>query len=215
MDAVDPARLGPFWAGVLHLEYRPEAGARADGGTVGDPSRPALRLTRTAVPKTVKHRVHIDIYAETLAELEAQGSQVVLPEGDDRRWTVMADPEGGEYCAFLRPDPPEQRMHGLVVDCADPGAQARWWGRVLGVEPTENPGWFTLEGVPDAPFTLDFVPVPEPKSLKNRVYWDVWAPDAGALTALGATHRAGEADGGWQLLADPEGNEFRVFTEAG
>ena len=33
----------------------------------------------------------------------------------------MADPEGGEFCAFAR-DPPARRVHGVVVDCADPQA---------------------------------------------------------------------------------------------
>ena len=28
------------------------------------------------------------------------GLPVLLPPGDDRRWTVMADPEGNEFCVF-------------------------------------------------------------------------------------------------------------------
>jgi len=79
-----------------------------------------------------------------------------------RTWTVMADPEGGECCAFLRADVPSERLHGLVVDSADPAAQARWWADIYGIAVTDNDRWFTLEGVPGMPIlTMDFVPVPE------------------------------------------------------
>ena len=47
----------------------------------------------------------------------------------------MADPEGGEFCAFLR-DPaelPAYRLHGIGIDRVDARAQAAWWGDVFGV----------------------------------------------------------------------------------
>ena len=55
--------------------------------------------------------------------------------------------------------------------------------------------------------------VPEPKSVKNRVHFDLPAPgpvadEVARLIALGATVvRAGED---LTLMADPEGNEFCV-----
>jgi hypothetical protein len=36
----------------------------------------------------------------------------------------MADPEGGEFRAFLHAGIPAERLHTLVVDSADPLAQA-------------------------------------------------------------------------------------------
>ena len=73
--------------------------------------------------KTVKHRVHLDIYTSAISDLEALGATVLLPaEESGFGWTVMADPEGGEFCAFLRDGDalPVYRLHGVVVDSADP-----------------------------------------------------------------------------------------------
>ncbi|WP_245160771.1 VOC family protein [Blastococcus sp. CT_GayMR16] len=62
------------------------------------------------------------------------------------------------------------------------------------------------------------VPVPEPKIVKNRMHFDVLG-DTAALQAAGATlvrprDLDTEADGAieWDVLADPEGNEFCVFS---
>jgi hypothetical protein len=60
---------------------------------------------------------------------------------------------------------------------------------------------------------MDFVPTPEPKTVKNRIHWDVTVPSATPLVGAGATMlREPDADIGWHVLADPEGNEFCAFT---
>jgi hypothetical protein len=60
--------------------------------------------------------------------------------------------------------------------------------------------------------TFDFVPVPEPKTVKNRVHWDVTAPDVDALVERGArVLRSPDDEINWTVLADPEGNEFCAF----
>ena len=164
----------------------------------------------------MKHRVHLDIYAESLAELEARGARILRPEGDDRRWTVMADPEGGDFCAFLRAEPPADRLHGLVVDSADPAAVAQWWAEIYGADVTHDKrGWFTVEHVPGMPIlTMDFSSVPEPKTVKNRIHWDVSVADLQPLLDAGATLlRPIGGDIRWHVLADPEGNEFCAFVD--
>jgi hypothetical protein len=212
LDAGDPARLGAFWAAVLGRAQ--EAQADGDGLLTGPAPQHTIWVTRVPEAKTVKHRVHLDIYAADLAGLEALGATVVEPRHGARAWTVLADPEGGEFCAFLRSELPAERLHGLVVDSADPQAQARWWAGVYGVSVTENDGWSTVAGVPGMPIlTMDFVPVPEPKTVKNRIHWDVTVPGVAPLVEAGATVlREPDADIGWHVLADPEGNEFCAFT---
>jgi hypothetical protein len=56
--------------------------------------------------------------------------------------------------------------------------------------------------------------VPEPKTVKNRLHWDVdlTAPGPEAFLAAGATMLREPGDGvTWWVLADPEGNEFCAF----
>jgi hypothetical protein len=36
----------------------------------------------------------------TIEGLVAAGARCCEPKGDGLRWTVMADPEGNEFCAF-------------------------------------------------------------------------------------------------------------------
>ncbi len=213
IDASDSARLGPFWAAVLGREW--EAKGDGDGLLTGPTRNHTIWVNGVPEGKTVKNRIHLDIYARDLAELEALGATIVEPQGT-RRWTVMPDPEGSEFCAFLRAELPAERLHGLVVDSADAGAQAQWWAGVYGVGVTKNDGWFALESVvPGMPMlTMDFVAVPEPKTVKNRVHWDVTVDSVIPLVEAGATHlREPGGDISWHVLADPEGNEFCAFTE--
>lgn len=214
VDSTHPPELGAFWAAALLRTWRGES--TGEGGVYGPTAQHTIWINRVPEPKTVKNRVHLDIYARSLDDLTALGSTVVLPQGGDRRWTVMADRHGGEYCAFLRGDPPAERLHGLVVDSAYPAGAARWWARVYGAEVVHDElGFSTVTGVPGMPIaTMDFNPVPEPKTVKNRIHWDVSVSDVRPLLEAGAVLLA--APGGdrrWYVLADPEGNEFCAFPE--
>ena len=52
-------------------------------------------------PKTTKNRIHIDVSTDDLDALVAHGATVLRAKGDDGlSWTVLADPEGNEFCAF-------------------------------------------------------------------------------------------------------------------
>jgi hypothetical protein len=211
IDADDRGGLGAFWAAALDRTWEPkEDGAKLTGPT----PQHTVWINQVPEVRSVKHRVHLDIYATDLADMEALGATVVEPLGGTRTWTVMADPEGGEFCAFLRAEIPAERLHGLVVDSADPAAQARWWAEIYGVAVTDNELWFTLEAVPGMPIrTMDFVRVPEPKTVKNRIHWDVTVPDVIPLVEAGATVlREPDEEIDWHVLADPEGNEFCAFT---
>lgn len=68
-----------------------------------DAGGPALLFQKVPEPKTVKNRVHLDFRADSMADEVARlvglGATVVAERGlGDFRWTVMADPEGNEFC---------------------------------------------------------------------------------------------------------------------
>ena len=100
----------------------------------------------------------------------------------------------------------------LAIDCHDPAGLARWWSRLLGggVE-VDDDGNATLR-TPGG-LAIDFLRVPEAKTVKNRLHLDLRSTDLAEATAqavaLGATRADDLYDGGrWQVLRDPEGNEF-------
>jgi Glyoxalase-like domain len=216
IDAVDIEVAARFWSVALGLEInRPEGEIEL----VGPTDTHSIWVNRVPEPKSVKNRVHLDVHTPSLAELTAAGARVLHPATADQPWTVLSDPDGQEFCAFLR-DPLDDRVSGyrlyeLVIDCAEPEPLARWWRSVLGGELQSDDEGMWLTKVPGVPFEyLVFGQVPEPKTLKNRVHWDVFA-DPDELVARGATllrPRGGDID--WHVLADPEGNEFCAWERA-
>ena len=113
----------------------------------------------------------------------------------------------------------------VVVDATDPHALAAFWAGLLGWEITEDEGDEADVEPPGfrypsaAALPLVFVPVPEPKSGKNRVHLDL-APTSAQhqselvdrALGLGAVRAdIGQGDVPWVVLADPEGNEFCVL----
>jgi len=214
LDAADPDLLGPWWAEVLGLSWQPwESGG--GGAVVGPTPGHTIWVVAVPEPKSVKHRVHLDIYTQNVADLEALGATRLEQPDEGRHWTVLGDPDGGEFCAMVRAELPADRLHGVVVDSVDPVAIATWWAETFGAAlDTKGPHWATLEQVPGMPIlTMDFNRVPEPKTVKNRIHWDVFAPDVEALVARGAVVlRRPDEDVDWTVLADPEGNEFCAFA---
>ncbi len=112
-------------------------------------------------------------------------------------------------------------LHEIVIDCEQPERVARFWGDVLGWEPHDNANawWMSQSGDPSKGPLLVFVPVPESKSIKNRLHLDVCpkgqdqAAELERLIGLGATPvDVGQAEAPWVVLADPEGNEFCLLA---
>ena len=125
------------------------------------------------------------------------------------------------------------RWYTVVVDCRDVRSQAAWWAKALDwktIYDTDRecvniPGWVDEETMRATPWErigpgMVFVPVPEGKTLKNRLHFD-FAPhtsqdrdaEIARLEALGATRvNIGQPDDAdFTVLADPEGNEFCVL----
>ncbi len=123
------------------------------------------------------------------------------------------------------------RFDVLAIDCREPRRLADFWCAVLdyeivdeedgGIEIAAEPHW-----VDDRPRTgrippaIDFLPVPEGKTVKNRLHLDLRAVGARTeselerLLALGARRvDVGQPDDvSWVVLADPEGNEFCLLS---
>lgn len=106
-------------------------------------------------------------------------------------------------------------IKSVTFDAGDALVLARFWAAALGSDVDEEStadrayveaaGW----GGPN----LWFVRVPEPKTAKNRMHFDLRAPgpvadEVARLSALGAT--VVEVGDGLTVMRDPEGNEFCV-----
>jgi predicted enzyme related to lactoylglutathione lyase len=109
----------------------------------------------------------------------------------------------------------EPRLFEIVTDCADPVALARFWADVFLTTPVLRSDEWTHVECEGTRTRLAFQRVPEPKTTKNRVHLDVEVDDIPAersrLVALGATALGDvvdDEDGPFQVMADPEGNEF-------
>ncbi|MBC7632758.1 VOC family protein [Aeromicrobium sp.] len=212
LDANDVAAVQGFWAEVLGWTLEEladdEAVLRGDG--------PGEEFWINCVPeaRTVKQRVHLDFRA---ASLEAFEGLEQLSRAGEFAWTVFADPEGGELCVFTYDDPPSVLLKAVGIDAVDHVAISGWWEGLLGgVLSHDDDGYSSLSDIPGSTLeSFDFVPVPEPKTVKNRIHWDVTLTgDATVddLVAAGATLLRPPDDGQrWTVMADPEGNEFCVF----
>jgi hypothetical protein len=115
------------------------------------------------------------------------------------------------------------RFKDLCLDARDHQALADWWSRVLGYRRADDPAAgddyvprpasdpvLLLPG-PDGGPPLWINPVPEPKTVKNRMHIDVYG-DTAELLAAGAVLVRRHDGIAWDVLADPEGNEFCVFA---
>jgi predicted enzyme related to lactoylglutathione lyase len=111
------------------------------------------------------------------------------------------------------------RLNEITIDANDPGRLARFWGDVLGWPVTDEDdglSWISESGDYTTRPLIVFAPVPEAKTVKNRMHLDVnpsgvdQAEELERLLSLGATRAdVGQSDDvPWIVLADPEGNEF-------
>ncbi|MCK8678568.1 VOC family protein [Streptomyces lichenis] len=106
------------------------------------------------------------------------------------------------------------KVEEIVFDCADPAALVRFWAALLGGDPVDrSPDWSYVD--PPDFIRIAFQAVPEGKAAKNRLHLDLNAGDvtaaSDAAVALGATRSGGIVTDEWghfQVLTDPEGNEF-------
>lgn len=191
VEAADPCAVQAFWAEVL--------GADAQRALVS--FRPQQR------PKTVKNRVHLDVYTHDVATLLDCGARVLAEHSG---WVTLADVEGNEFCAFPDPEPatgPATRVFAVCTDSNRPEALAAWWAALVGADVRNGPdgtprwlygsaGWESL--------IWKFIRVSDERVVPNRWQWTL-QDEPGRFTALRGP------DGGF---VDPQGNEFSVLRPA-
>ena len=105
----------------------------------------------------------------------------------------------------------------IVIDCADPESLADFWAEALGYNKVGLfDQYFVLMPAERAYPPVILQRVPEPKTVKARIHFDLRVQDieteAKRLEAIGARRiDIGQGpDPGWIAMADPEGNEFCV-----
>lgn len=122
------------------------------------------------------------------------------------------------------------RIAVLSIDARDPGRVADFWAAALGWEAWPDPDEGGVSLAPPGSSgpsglggpSIDVFPVPEAKTVKNRLHLDLradgttQAEEVDRLLDLGATRVAVGQDPGvsWVVLADPEGNEFCVLQRS-
>ena len=229
IDSARPREVAAFWAELLGWGVAIDLPEEVD---VRAPASDGLALDLTFVPvpeaKKGKNRIHLDLAS---ASAEAQKAMVdkALALGarpadigqSDTPWVVLADPEGNEFCV-LDPRPKYLAMGAvaaIVVDVHDPLALAAFWAEATGWAIGDREEDIVGLRAPDGrgPW-LEFLRTEDVKTVKNRIHLDV-APQIGGeiadfvtrLVDVGAaTLESGTLP--WQVLTDPEGNEFCVLS---
>nr|WP_062342769.1 VOC family protein [Herbidospora sakaeratensis] len=234
MKATDDEAVGRFWAQALGWGLSSEGpgvtNLEPERFAYPDPTAVCIDVVHDPNPKTVKNRVHLDLattsaahHADLVARLRSLGATSIDIGQGEVPWTVLADPEGNEFCVL---EPREiyrdtGPVAAVVVDCADPRAMARFWDAAIDWtlhEVTDDHARLrSAKGV--GPY-LEFIRTPDAKTVKNRVHLDLrpypgeeQAAEAARIRALGAVDiNIGQVDVPWTVFADPEGNEFCVLT---
>ncbi|HLN05042.1 MAG TPA: VOC family protein [Acidimicrobiales bacterium] len=109
----------------------------------------------------------------------------------------------------------------IGIDTVMPERLAPFWAEALGYEigDMDQAGTYLDLVPPESGMPVVYLQrVPEPKTVKNRLHLDLLTADSeetiGRLTSLGATRvgtpMSGSEGGWWQVMTDPEGNEFCI-----
>ena len=102
IDATDAEVVAAFWCAVLGWDVLERGeGVVCIGPATGGPGIDVLPVPQA---KTGKNRLHLDLRADgdradELERLLSLGAQRVdVGQAPDVTWTVLADPEGNEFC---------------------------------------------------------------------------------------------------------------------
>jgi catechol 2,3-dioxygenase-like lactoylglutathione lyase family enzyme len=234
IDARDTSAQAAFWAAALGwevgLDEPAEAAVWPAGFDYPGPEAVPLVFVPVPEPKVGKNRIHLDLATRSTAHqaelVERLRDHRAVPVDIGQGavpWVVLADPEGNEFCV-LEPRPIYEDtgvVAAVVVDSAVPAGLADFWMRASGWKLDRGDGVaVALRAAQGAGPYLEFLPNLDPKRVKNRVHLDVaptksddHAEAVESLLRAGAIRAdVGQGDVSWDVLADPEGNEFCVLS---
>jgi len=108
INAVSPRTVADFWAAALGWRIVEE-----DDQIISlappDGAWPTIDVAAVPERKSVLNRLHLDLRAdgstadEEVARLLGLGARRVdVGQPPDTTWTVLADPEGNEFCVLMR-----------------------------------------------------------------------------------------------------------------
>jgi hypothetical protein len=118
IDSRDPAKLARWWAQALDWQIAFEAddevvvipkwAAELETTLRFDQVPPGLVFGTVPEAKTVKNRLHIDLAPHLDDDRDGEIQRLVrlgattvdVGQGPDVTWTVLADPEGNEFCVL-------------------------------------------------------------------------------------------------------------------
>ena len=114
-DCADALMLGRFWSAALGRSLDPDASS--DFAAIGFAGRrdhlgwapverdndPTWIFVKVSEPKIAKNRMHLDVTApdpevEVARLVELGATRIADMDEYGYTWTVMADPEGNEFC---------------------------------------------------------------------------------------------------------------------
>ncbi|MFI7503404.1 VOC family protein [Streptomyces sp. NPDC049687] len=222
-----PLDLARFWSGVLGWEMTEDP---RDGPTLvpGDDTGFSLRFLPAQEPKVGQNRMHFDLTSTSLEDqrqtvaraLELGARHIDIGQRPEEDHVVLADPDGNEFCV-VGPD------NTFLADCGFVGALACDGSQEVGYFWSEALGWplvwdqdqeTAIRSPHGGPKITWGGPPLLPKTGRNRLHFDLapavhgdGQPEIDRLLSLGATRLdTGQDEPGWMMMADPDGNEFRV-----
>jgi hypothetical protein len=119
LDCHDPEALAAFWCaaldwvvldgepGIVEIGPAPIADAERLEAVRSGPVVPTIVLAAVGEAKVVKNRMHLDLSPsdrshedEVARLLDLGATRADVGQRGDESWTVLADPEGNEFCVL-------------------------------------------------------------------------------------------------------------------
>ncbi|MBW3659451.1 MAG: hypothetical protein KY457_12490, partial [Actinobacteria bacterium] len=239
IDVADAPALAPFYEELLgwtRLFDDPDEGiALVPPGDLVWGRGLLLYMEHATGPKRTKNPAHLDLRpadqaAEVARALSLGATRVDVGQGEVA-WEVLADPEGHEFCILAADG---SVTDGLAVDSwaldvTDLERATAFWSRLLGWDVTVHDGgaYTELTDPSGGAYALDLLVTTDARDTKNRVHPDLLPSgeedddearprEVERALSLGATRvDIGQGDTSWDVLADPEGNEFCILRPRG